>query len=364
MKGKKGQITAFQLYALLFSIQVLMVLFINGSFTGGNDFLDNTVSCLLAAGLNLLFSLPLFLLYRADQTMSIPEWSVHLLGKKGKGVALYYGAYLLFMDGIYLSLFQVLMANVIEPHSVPWVLSLITVIAACYAATLGLEASARAGVFLMVLVLAGTGLLFSGLLVQADFLHFQPLFIDGARQTVQGCLVFFSFGTQLPLLALVLPAVRGKVQRGFVLWNLLTALFMALLILVAVASCGDYLRNQLFPLYTAASMARLSFFERMDMLFVVAWMCGLFLKLSLDLCLIQRCIGFFTSRGKYLVILLAGGALLLLSQVVFHNAEFKQMLLDLVGICILSFIGAAGIPWLLLGVRKWKEGKADEKTEG
>ena len=355
MTGKKGRVTVFQFFALLFTARVLIVLFINGSFTGGNHFLDNVISCLLGALANCVLALPLYFLYRAQPAVSVPAGTVQLAHKAGRLAPAYYTVYFVLIDSIYLSLFQLFMANVMEPNAVTWVLGLVTVAAACYAACLGLEAIVRAAVVMMVIVLLGTALILSGLFGRMDWLHLRPLFFEGPRQALQGCIVALGFGSELPALAILMPHVKGKRLRGFLWWNALTYGFTALVIFAAVAACGDYLNNQLFPLYTAASVAHLSILERMDVLFVIAWMGGLFLKLAVDFHMIRQCTGLVCKRANHpAAIFVAGAVVFVVTQVVFSSLAVQKILLNIWVALVLSLVASAGVPLVLLVMRHRK----------
>lgn len=356
MSGEKGRVTAFQFFAFLFVSRMLIVLFVNGTFAGGDNFLDNTISCLLAAVLNVALAVPLFFLYREQPLLSVPERSVQLLGRAGRAVPVYYAAYYLVIDVVYLSLFQMFMANAMEPNAVAWTLGVITVAAACYAAVLGIEAILRTAVILLVVMLLGTLLVLGGLAGQMEPLHFRPLFLEGPRQTLQGWAMLFGFGTELPTIAILLPHVKGKRTRGFLWWNVLTYGFTALLLLATVAACGDYLDQQLFPMYTAASVAHLSIFERMDIMFIIAWMSGLFVKLSADLYIIRQCAAAVSERADHPAAIVTAGAVIAVgTQVVFQSLAAQKAFLNLWCILALSLLSAVGVPLLLLGVRRYRK---------
>lgn len=359
MQDKARSITSFQFYSLLFASRTLIVLFINADFAGGKNFLDNVVSCLPALLLSFLLVIPTYLLFRSHPQTSVPALSVQLLGRFGKAVPLYYSLYYSFMDVFYLTMFLIFMGNALEPHVVQPVLCAVTIAAAAYASFLGLEAIARSAVFLLFIMLIGSAFVLIPLAVEYNPLHLRPLFADGPRQTLQGALMLFGCNTGLSTIAVLLPKVKGRRKRGFVWWNLLVYGFAALLIFIVVGACGDYLNEQLFPIYTASSLAGLGgFSERMDMLFVIAWMSGLFVQLAADLYIIRGCNGLVYKRGDSVSgMLLVCLLIVLVTQWVYNSLPAQSAVLNLWVILPLSLIGALGIPLLLLLVQKLRKGR-------
>ena len=65
---------------------------------------------------------------------------------------------------------------------------------------------------------------------------------------------------------------------------------MIFLLLGMIGVGGSYLKNQLFPVYTAASLADAGVLERLDVVFITIWVAGLFIQMSTDAYLFMACL--------------------------------------------------------------------------
>ena len=88
-------------------------------------------------------------------------------------------------------------------------------------------------------------------------------------------LIHISQSTGFATMALILPQVKGKRKKGFIIWNVAIYSFMALLIFVMVGSLGSFVKSQLFPVYTMSELAEAGPFSRLDAVFIGVWITGL-----------------------------------------------------------------------------------------
>lgn len=258
--------------------------------------LDNLLSCAIVFLGNFLLVLPILFLMRRKpesnlllQTESVGKWLLYL-------TSIFYIVYFLIMDLQYLATFQFFLGNAFDPSTPPWIFSIMLVLAAVYGAFKGLEALGRTSVIIFLIILLG--ILFIGILLFSDLQdsNFTPLLYDGPKQMLLGSLFFLSGSSSIPIFGILFPSVRGKRALGFCFWNTITYAFTGFLIFVIVGTLGNFANLQLFPLYSAATMANLGTFQRMDSVFIGLWLIGIFIKLALDLYIITLCVNQITGK--------------------------------------------------------------------
>lgn len=293
---QQTKISTAQLISLITVSSVTLMITCNASLLGGDSLTDNLLSCGLAFLCNLILVIPVFCLMgrRPDSDL--------LLQSEQAGrwllccTAGFYIGYFLLVDVQYLATFQFFLGNVFHPSIPTWIFPVMIVLAAVYSAFKGLEAMGRTAVLLLVFVLLGIGVIGVLLLPEIQTEHFMPLFYDGPRQTLLGTAFYLSGSASIPIYAILFPRAKGHRKLGFFLWNGITYGVAAFLLVLIIGTLGSFSNLQLFPLYSAATMATLGTFQRMDSLFICIWLIGLFLKLAIDLYCITLCVDQITHR--------------------------------------------------------------------
>ena len=80
------------------------------------------------------------------------------------------------------------------------------------------------------------------------------------------------------LFLLLFPRVRGGSGKTGFWWVALTAAVWWVLCFFVLTALGDYAGTRLFPLQTAAAVANLSVFGRMDLVHITVWIITAFLR--------------------------------------------------------------------------------------
>ncbi len=284
-----GKISAQQLFAMLIVLRIVIMMTADTVLLGGENLIDNVLSCAIALGMNGVLILPLYALNRRGRGTNLLEKSYGLFGRMGALVAGFYILYFLFVDCYYLSFFHVFTVNVLDPKIPSWLIVAAVIAVAVYAAFQGLEAIARTSLLVLVVILASLGFLFFATLSRVDMENVPPLLYRGTGQMWVGVLQFLGRSTGFSILAMLLPQTTGNRKLGFVVWNLVIYGVLSLALFILSASMGSYTNTQLFPFYLLAEVGGIGPFQRLDTVFIGVWISGLFLKIALDLYLISRC---------------------------------------------------------------------------
>lgn len=284
------RISTVQLVCLMTVSSVTLMITCNASLLGGNDLTDNLFSCAIAFLCNFLLAIPSFLLLRSRgdcalllQSESVGKWLLWC-------AAVFYILYFLFVDVQYLASFQFFLGNAFRPAVPTWIFAAMILLAAVYSAIKGLEAMGRTALVILVLFLCGIIVIAVLLLSDIRAEHFMPLFYNGGGQLLTGTAFYLSGSASIATYALLFSAAKGRRRLGFCIWNIITYGVGALILFLIIGTLGNYANLQLFPFYSAATLAELGTFQRMDSVFICIWLIGLFLKLAIDLYCIAHCV--------------------------------------------------------------------------
>lgn len=347
---KQYSISAGQLFSILFVNRCVIMLTYNTLLGGGENMMDNILSALLALGLNFILILPLYFLHRRNPKENVLESSERLLGKPGMILlAVFYGLYFMAIDSYYLSFFQLFLNNVMEPLMPVWLVALAFIAVVCYAAYQGIEGIARTAGFVLAIVLLGMAWLGVALLPKIQMINYDPFLYDGPKQFYTGTALFLARSTGITTLALLLPRATGKKKLKFCIWNVGIYALMIFILLGMVGAGGNYLKNQLFPVYTAASLADSGVLERLDVVFITIWVAGLFVQMATDAYLFMLCLRRATNKMVSRIALPFAALLIaVLSVLVTHSLPLQRIFYGLPLLFTFTVSGAVGIPLLLL----------------
>lgn len=136
---------------------------------------------------------------------------------------------------------------------------------------LGLGALSRAAVIFVAIVVTATGFVILSLADEVDFLNFTPLFEDGSLKFLWDSFLFAVQASEIGAITLVLPHIKGKVTKNYILWAVLSGLSFSVVLFFVVGTLGAFADTQLFPTYTAVTLAEFGLIERMDALETAIW---------------------------------------------------------------------------------------------
>lgn len=169
-----------------------------------------------------------------------------------------------------------------------FIIILITVCALL--STLGLGALSRAGTVFTVIVVVATGFVMISLSNEIDYLNFTPLFQDGILSFFGDSLLFVLQATEIGAIALFLPEIKGNIKKSYILWAVLSGLTFVAVLFFVVGTLGTFADTQLFPTYTAVTLAKFGLLERIDALETAVWILCVVEKISFFFLVVVRSI--------------------------------------------------------------------------
>lgn len=161
---------------------------------------------------------------------------------------------------------------------------------------LGLGALARAGVIFTAIVVVATGFVMLSLFKDVDLLNFTPLMEQGLGRIFYDSLYFALQGAEIGIIMLFLPEIKGKIVKPYILWAIFSGITFMLILFFTIGTLGAFADTQLFPTYTAVTLAEFGLLERMDALETAIWVLCIVEKVSLYFLGITNCLGFILPK--------------------------------------------------------------------
>ncbi len=174
---------------------------------------------------------------------------------------------------------------------------LIGLVAVCVALSFcGLGALGRASIVFTVVVVGAT--LFASLTLSKDldFLNFTPLFETGVGNFFWDSFMFCIQASEIGAIVIFFPEIKGNLKKHYILWSVLSAVSFSFILFFVIGTLGAFADTQLFPTYSAVSLAQFGLFERLDALETAIWILCVVTKLTLYISAIVKCICFAFPR--------------------------------------------------------------------
>lgn len=362
---KRSVISVRQLFVLFFISRMIVNLTYNPHMAHSNNMWDHVLSAAISFFATLIIALPVYTLIKNQASLDIADHAFFILGKLGAAVVAVYALYYLFVCVYTLSLFNSFMLNVMSPHISLVALSGAVVLTAGYGAYKGIEAIARTAGILFILMAVSVVFIIIALLPRIRAVNYPPFLYEGSRQMFYGVLLMVAKSSCIPALAMILPLAKGNVKAGILSWNAGVYLTIAAMLTVMVGSMGDYLKTQLFPVYTAASVAEIGMLKRLDALYLGVWITGLFLKVSLFLFLFSLCIQkIWGKKAAKTTIFFGAIFIMILSILTTEIRALSRVVYDLRVTLAATLLTAFVIPLAACVYYALKNGRSQRENEG
>jgi len=242
----------------------------------------------LFAIVSIVFAVPMYLLIKKG---SLKE---HLLTEKKsklyKAVAVFYGA-VYFIDALMTAgRFDLFASSELFPGT-EMTYFLIGLVAVCVALSFcGLGALGRASTIFTLVVISATIFASLALSKEFDFLNFTPLFETGVEKFLYDSFIFSLQASEIGAIVIFFPEIKGDLKKHYIMWSVLSAVSFSFILFFVIGTLGAFADTQLFPTYSAVSLAEFGLFERLDALETAIWILCVVTKLTLYIMAIIKCI--------------------------------------------------------------------------
>lgn len=279
MRTKPHDISAGQLIMML----VLCSIFTMFSYTSGTR---ETLSApaaplvlLLSSAGALVVIIPFFLLKKHAGPDLLT--AAYRAGRPvGTVTSALFGLFCIYMAAQTTAYFVFLMISTVYQNAPPWIFIVIFLLTAGYAASLGLESIARFSAFLFALTLIVGVLILGSLIPEFELVRVAWPLVDGPEPVIPGTIRVLASNAEILLFILLVPRISRGAGKAYIWWVVLSLAVCMVLTIFLIAALGGFAATRLFPLQTAAAVARVSLFGRMDLFHILTWTGISFLRAS------------------------------------------------------------------------------------
>ena len=88
------------------------------------------------------------------------------------------------------------------------------------------------------------------------------------------------------------PEIKGNIKKHYIMWSVLSAASFSFILFFVISTLGTFADTQLFPTYTAVTLAQFGLFERLDALETAIWILCVVTKLTLYISAVVKCLHF------------------------------------------------------------------------
>ena len=286
-----------QAFVLIFISYMLVALTYIPTAEANAKNVDKLASIFVAMGLVLLSFLPVCFLSRRNEGCNVIDCVQQYARPFTKPIALFYVVAFSYTIILTISRFSLFITSVLLVETRTAVFIIIILAAACYAAFLGIEAIARASLFVFAVLVFS--MLFSSFILvkEIDFLNLRPFFYNGFTDIFTEAVLDASKLIEVAVLGIIAPRIVGGIKKTVITFVLTFWVAVTLLAFLIISILGEYSSVQLFPVYTLVSLARIGNFHRFDAILSGIWIAGDFIKAAVLLCVSSECMKYVV-RGR------------------------------------------------------------------
>ncbi len=242
------------------------------------------------AVVSIIFAIPIYFLCSKGNLKE--NLQTEKKSKVYKGVAIFYGV-VYFIDALMTAgRFDLFASSELFPGT-EMTYFLIGLVAVCVALSFcGIGALGRASSIFTLVVVVATAFASLTLSKEVDFLNFTPLFENGVGKFISDSLSFSIQASEIGAIVIFFPEIKGNIKKHYILWSVLSAISFSFILFFVIGTLGVFADTQLFPTYTAVTLAQFGLFERLDALETAIWILCVVTKLTLYISAIVKCICF------------------------------------------------------------------------
>ncbi len=274
------KITSYQAILLIIVFRVIIAFSYLPSvnITPGNR--DVWIVVLLSIPYTLVLCMPILFLSNKFNEQTIIEYMERIFGKIiGKIVGSYYTLFFIIFTTLFLSILVEMLDSTMFPATPTWATALIGIGTCLYIAYKGLVNICKGGEILVPFILIVTFLLSILGFKRIDFKVFLPILSDSTLKEInKGTIDIALRFSDILALTMIIPYLeeKKKINQIFIKALIYSTLVITLILIVTQGVLGiEQSKHANFPFFTYARTIDLyRFIQRIEFIFVVAWITG------------------------------------------------------------------------------------------
>lgn len=295
---EKHQISWLQLVILLFVCRSFNLFTATLHDVGEEYGLIHMIAFLVAGIFQLLMVLPAWGLMKLTGR-GLGEAASYTMGKPGVWFSILGTVYLLVTTSLTVYSMANFLVNAAFPDAEAVFFVVTLVLAAGYAASLGIEGIARAALIFCTALIIGLILVLIGVAGRIDIINVRPIVDEHPIQSViRDAWIITGRSSPVFLYVMLASRTRNGAGKGFI-WYLAATLVLQELVTFLIATVlGDLASEQAFPLFSLTTIARVSVFQRMDAVYLGLWVTVCFLRVAVSFRACKELLAPFLPEGK------------------------------------------------------------------
>lgn len=342
IKAGRGKIPPYNLFFILFVSRIVVALTYIQTVSVGRIASDVLISIVVASAGGLIAAMPAYFCIVKNKNPL-----------DNKIISYSYSIYFIYYAAVNISRFSYFASSRLNPESSILFFVVIFVVAATYAAILGVEGIGRfsviCGVIMFIAILAV--IIFN--IKNVKEINYFPFIKNTTRDIWMNIAMFITNSVEGSAFVCLSRYVNGKTAKPYFFAIGLSYAFIFVLIFMCIGVLGNAAVLQSYPIFTLFQMAKSGDYSRMDMIHTAFWITAVFLKCSVLIYCASSCTKKYSHKTKCLI---AGGAVILLSVLITLLLGIDMFKITKYISCFGCLIFCFGIPLLSLIFKKKKKG--------
>lgn len=265
--AKRDKIAPVSIFFLLYISRIVVTLTNVQSVTTGFMHSDVILSLVASMGATLIVSLPALFCYIKHKNPFDVKW-----------VGFFYSIYFIVLAGLNISRFAYFASSTLNPEAESWMFCAIVAVCAYYGAYLGIEGLSRFSAFVFSLLIIAVAVVLVFNIRNFEEINLYPVITNKTSDDFGNILYMTSNSYEVVLLLCLSHKVNGNAVKAYV-FSVLAAFFsVILLVYMLIGVMGDSAELQAFPLYSLFQLAKITVFEKLDIMHLSFWILGIFVK--------------------------------------------------------------------------------------
>lgn len=311
----EGRVSYKQLIFLIFISRLIIGLTYLPGITAPPANQDIWLIGLFHLPIELLLSIPIYLLWKRFPGQSIIQYSETLFGIGGKLFGLLYVCLFIQYTAITLTQLGFFLTTMILPDTPPLFIVISMLLFSAYAVVHGIEVIGRLSEIIAPIIIIALVTILLLLTKDMDFKKLTPVMETGLFPIVQGGFIAAARSLEIIGLAMVLPYLndRAKGKTVLVAGYALPVFIFFLLEIALIATTGtESAKSTTFPIFSMIRLVSIAdFVERIESIHLGIWLLGIFLKVVFYYYLAVLSMGQLFNLQKYKPLILPVGAVII-----------------------------------------------------
>ncbi len=273
------KMTRIQWVSILFSGTLFSVISYSKFTAGNTDILLYAASQVVAGVIVYMISVPLKKYFgRCHEGIILHSKSVKPNASFWYSVI--YALYFMYVSSGIIIIGTLFIKNYVDNYLITALFISVIVICTYFSAVRGIQGIAGSTVLLVMLSGAAVLFVFISLSFRADMLNFSYVYSVKYSDVWKTVGYSISGASLLPCMIVFRKITDDKSLKGINTWVVLSVAAGILIALMTYAVSGEYSNYTQFPFYTSAQLLEVGAFKRLDVLFLLIWVIGIYVNVS------------------------------------------------------------------------------------